>query len=208
MYHSNRPSWLVFALLTDTCSERVFFKWSTIFAWMSERPVNQVQEVKCQSKVKAYHVYLPLGWQVGGLCPAAVWTDCVQRPIAARQPRPSHLYWDLSQKKKTCHCCVIISMLAQPEAPHYLQAQGMWGKMTSMLIFSLSPRDVSTYSSGWTCREQTAPPNSVRTQTRLTLMHLTEFLHQSNRNLSLMYFLLESRICAIQFVVQNLNREI
>ena len=39
-----------------------------------------------------------------------------------------------------------------------LQAQGMWGKMTSMLIFSLSPRDVSTYSSGWTWN-QTSPKN-------------------------------------------------
>lgn len=32
----------------------------------------------------------------------------------------------------------------------YLQAQGMCGNRTSMLILSLSPLEVSTNSSGWT----------------------------------------------------------
>lgn len=43
-----------------------------------------------------YRVSQPRAWRVSGLYPDAVWTDCVQRPVAALQRRPSRLYSDLN----------------------------------------------------------------------------------------------------------------
>lgn len=89
---------------------------------------------------EAHRVFLPRWWRVSALYPAAAWTGCVRRPAAALRPRPWRRYWDLTNME-------VSGSRHQPqtaEKQQHLQAQGMWGKMTSMLIFSLSPRDVST----------------------------------------------------------------
>lgn len=53
--------------------------------------------------------------------------------------------WTQTRKKENASSGAASSaFLSESSGAADIQAQGMWGKMTSMLIFSLSPRDVST----------------------------------------------------------------
>lgn len=107
------------------------------------------------AQVNIYRVSLLQCSQAWGFYPAAVWRDCARHPAAAHQPRPWRLYSDLKRLWKGLMMDAnSLSVLGLSECC-YVQTQGMCGKTMSMLIFSLSPRDVSTYSSGWTCGEQT-----------------------------------------------------